>query len=300
MNKGLWFPKPSQIGPAEKAGLQAGDIITNVNGVNVKGESLQTVVSNISGQPNSYVSITFFQTATGQTVTKNIQRQIISLPNVEWAMLGGNIGYIRLYSFSEDAADELQKAIQSLKGAKGFIVDLRDNGGGYVSAAQEVAGLFPQVEYAFQLRERSGIPEVYKAIDQLTQFSGPVHILINGNSASASEMVSASVKEQKGATLYGQTTYGKGSMQTLFVLADESVLKLTTAKFFSPKGTAIDHIGVSPNIVTTKGEEETISHRDQLVSLYRSYKKLPTLLNVPTTKTFSINMNMDMNWSSYL
>lgn len=284
--------------PAEQAGLLAGDVITHVNGESLLGKSIQVAVSYISGEANTSVTLTFLQQATGLSVTKTIERKRISLPNVETKTLGGQIGYIRLHSFSMDAAEQIQLAIQSLHGVKGFILDLRDNGGGYVSAAQEVAGLFPNVESAFQLRDRSRIPEVYQALKQTTQFSAPVHILINKNSASASEMVSASVKEQEGATLYGQTSYGKGSMQSLFVLTDQSVLKLTTAKFYSPKGTAIHGIGVTPNITTEKEEEIATSHHDQLLNMYSSYKKLPALLEVPTTKTFTIKMSMDMKWDS--
>ena len=282
-------------GPAEQAGILAGDIITNVNGENLQGKSMQTIISYISGEVHTSVTITFLQQSTGLTLTKTIERQKISLPNVEAKILGGDIGYIRLRSFSMDAADQLQTAIQSLHGVKGFIFDLRDNGGGYVSAAQALMGVFPNVQSAFQLRDRSGIPEVYEAIKQTTQFSGPVHLLVNGNSASASEMVSASVKEQKGATLYGQTTYGKGSMQAMFVLSDQSVLKLTIAKFYSPKGTAIHKVGVTPDIATAIGEELSTSHHDQLINLYSQYKKLPALHDVPPTKTFTVKMNVDLN-----
>lgn len=285
-------------GPAEHAGLLAGDIITNVDGKKLKGESVQTVVSYITGEANTSVNLTFVQKSTGLTVTKTIEREKISLPVTESKILGGNIGYIRLYSFSMDAAARIQTAIQSLSGAKSFILDLRDNGGGYVSAAQEVDGLFPGVKNTCQLRSRSGAPEIYPAIKQTTQFSGPVSILVNGNSASASEMVSASVKEQGGAKLYGQTTYGKGSMQSLIPLSDGSVLKLTIARFYTPNGTEINKVGVKPNIETVKGEELEASHRDQLLSRYSTYKKLPSLQNVPTTKTFTVKMNTRLKQDS--
>jgi carboxyl-terminal processing protease len=285
-------------GPAEQAGILAGDIITYVDGESLQGQSIPTAVSFISGMVHTYVTITYLQQSTGLAVTKTIERKKLSLPIVEAEMLGGDVGYIRLHSFSMDATAKIQTAIDSLNGAKSFILDLRDNGGGYVSAAQEVAGLFPNVEQAFQLQDRSLTPTNYPAIKQNTQFKEPVHILINGNSASASEMVSAAVKEQEGAKLYGQTTYGKGSMQSLFQLSDNSELKLTTAKFYSPNGTVINKTGVAPNIETSAGEELAWSHRDQLINMYNTYKQLPSLQNVPTTKTFTIEMNTGMNWDS--
>lgn len=285
-------------GPAEQAGLVAGDIITHVNGISLQGESVQKAISYITGAANSSVTITFIQAETGETLIKTLVRKAIVLPNVEVSVLGGQIGYIRLNSFSMDAADKIQSALHSLIGVKGYIFDLRDNGGGYVSAAQDVMGLFPNMENAFQLRDRTGIPEVYGSIQQTTQFTAPVHILINENSASASEMVAASVKEQEGAKLYGQTSYGKGSMQGLFTLSDGGVLKLTIAKFYSPQGTEINGIGVNPNVATEVGQELTVSHRDQLLNLYKSYKKLPSLTNVPTTKTFTVKMNKETKWET--
>ena len=124
-------------------------------------------------------------------------------------MLGGNIGYIRLNSFSTESATEIEKAIQSLKGAKGWIMDLRNNGGGYITAAQEISGFFPNVDKAFQLRYKNQQPIIYDAISQPTKLSQPSHILINEYSASASEMVAAAVKEKQGAKLYGQTELRK-------------------------------------------------------------------------------------------
>jgi carboxyl-terminal processing protease len=295
--KGIKIVSVLPGGPAERAGLLSGDIITHVDGSSVVGESVQQAITLISGQEGTSLSITLLRPDTGEIHTKSLTREVINLPNVEYAMLGGQIGYVKLYSFGQDSAEEMAGAIRKLEGAKGWIVDLRDNGGGYVSAAQEVSGLFPSVTKAFQLRDRSNKPYVYQVIPQSAKFTTPTHLLINGYSASASEMVSASVKEQKGATLYGQTSFGKGSMQTLFPLSDGSLLKLTTAHFFSPSGVPIHQLGVTPNIVTSEGEELIASHKDQLIASIPRYKQLPLLKNVPATKTFTVKMNMKMNWS---
>lgn len=296
--KGIKIISVISNGPADRAGLKAGDIIISANGTSLVGQSVQRAVSLISGDPNTTVTLTYISGESNETITKTLTREHIKLPNIEYEMLGGDIGYIRLNSFSQDAAKEITSAIEKLPNSKGWIFDLRNNGGGYVSSAQEITGLFPNVKNAFQLRYKSERPEIYAVVPQKIKFTNPTHILINAYSASASEMVAVSVKEQKGATLYGQTSFGKGSMQTLFPLSDNSLLKLTTAHFFSPNGIPVHEVGVTPNIATPEGEELTTSHRDQLIATYKTYQKLPTLKDVPVTKTFTVEMNMDMDWKA--
>ncbi|MBS4190147.1 S41 family peptidase [Bacillus sp. FJAT-49705] len=295
--KGIKIMSVIKGGPADRGGMKAGDIIVSVNGVSLVGQPVQKAVSLISGKANTSVTLRYISADTNETVTKTLTREVIKLPNVEYQMLGGEIGYIRLNSFSNDATKEITNAIGKLTGAKGWIFDLRDNGGGYVSTAQEVAGLFPNVNKAFQIRDKTKQPEIYAATPQKVKFTSPTHILINEYSASASEMVAVSVKEQKGATLYGQTSFGKGSMQSLFPLSDNSMLKLTTARFYSPKGVPVHETGVKPNIETAVGEELITSHRDQLIAKHATYQKLPALNSVPVTKTFTVEMNMEMDWS---
>lgn len=296
--KGIKIISVIEGGPADRAGMQAGDIIVSANGISLVGQSVQKAVSLISGKENTTVTLNYISQETNQTVTKSLTRELIKLPNVEYQMLGGEIGYIRLNSFAQDSAKDITNAIGKLTGAKGWIVDLRNNGGGYVSSAQEIAGLFPNAKNAFQLRYKTEQPEIYAAIPQKVKFTNPTHILINEYSASASEMVAVSVKEQQGAALYGQTSFGKGSMQTLFPLSDNSLLKLTTARFYSPKGIPVHEVGVTPNIETAEGEEVTVSHRDQLIAANKGYQKLPALKDVPVTKMFTVEMNMEMDWSA--
>lgn len=284
-------------GPAERAGIKAGDVITHVGAQGLVGKSVQTAVSWIGGQENTVVTLTLERAGQTKPMTMRISRQVITIANVESTMLGGNIGYIRLNSFATESAKEVNDAIQSLHGAKGWIVDLRNNGGGYITAAQEMTGFFPKAIGAFQLREKYGKLLAYKAVSQSNKLSAPTHLLINEYSASASEMVSAAVKEQKLATLFGQTSYGKGTMQSMFSFTDGSVLKLTTARFYSPGGQAVDKVGVKPDVVTTKGEELEASHRAQLVTQWKGYKSLPKLTNVSSTKKFKVEMTTEMNWS---
>ena len=129
-------------------------------------------------------------------------------------------------------------------------------------------------------------------------YQSQVILLINEYSASASEMVRQHVKEQQGAKLYGQTSYGKGTMQSMFELSDGSVIKLTTARFYSPGGQTVNQVGVPPNIVTEKGAELEVSHRDHLFANLKRYKQLPELKKVPVTKKFTLEMKTKMEWNS--
>ncbi|KPD00165.1 putative CtpA-like serine protease [Geobacillus sp. BCO2] len=160
-----------------------------------------------------------------------------------------------------------------------------------METAQQIAGFFPNVKQAFQLRDRSNHPEVYAAVKQPVQMTGPIRLLVNASSASASEMLAAAVKEQKAAVLYGQRTFGKGSMQEMFELSDGSMLKLTVAHFFSPKGTPIHQVGVKPDVPTVVGKEMYAAHRDLLIGQLKGYQSLGKLRNAPVDKTFVVRFS---------
>lgn len=277
-------------GPAERTGLRAGDIITEVDGQSLAGKTSEQAVALITGQEGTTVQLKALRPTTNETLTFSVMREKINWPNVEFSRLAGNIGYIRLYSFDNDAVGEIEQAIRSLSGVKGWVFDLRNNPGGYVDAAQQILGFFPNVTKAFQLRDRSS-SEVFDAIPQAVKMSGSVAVLINSSSASASEMVAAAVKDQQAAVLYGQRTFGKGSMQQLFNLSDGSVLKLTVARFFSPNGTTIHDVGVKPTVWTTVNKELYAAHRDLLLKQFRAYQSLGKLRNVPTNKQFTMKFS---------
>ncbi|WP_027409252.1 S41 family peptidase [Anoxybacteroides tepidamans] len=278
-------------GPAARAGLQAGDVITEVDGQKVAGHASEQAVTLITGQEGTTVHLQVLRPATNETLSFDVVREKVNWPNVEFSRLAGNIGYIRLYTFDTDSVKDIEQAIRSLSGVKGWIFDLRDNPGGYVDTAQQILGFFPNVRKAFQLRDRSNQPELYGAIPQSIKMNGPIDVLVNSSSASASEMLAASVKDQRAATLYGQRTFGKGSMQQIFELSDGSVLKLTIARFFSPNGTAIHEVGVKPNVTTAVNKELTTAHRDLIVKQLSSYQSLGKLRNVPADKMFTMKFS---------
>lgn len=283
-------------GPAFKAGIVPGDIITHVGDTSLKGKSVQAAIPLISGKENTEVTLTIEREKTETPIRMTIRRAEIHLPTIESEMLGGNIGYIRVNSFASDSGREMESAIKSLAGAEGFIVDIRNNGGGYITAAQEIAGFFPRVKQAFQLRERNKKPAIYPSVNQKQKINGPVSLLVNEYSASASEMLAVNLKETKAATLYGENTYGKGTMQSMYAFNDGSVLKMTTARFYSPNGVAVDKVGVSPDVKTLENEELTTAHYEHLLMNLDGYSIFPSLENVKTTKRFTVSMTKEMDW----
>ncbi|KPN97397.1 S41 family peptidase [Lysinibacillus sp. ZYM-1] len=255
------------------AGVLAGDIIIAVNGESIIGRSTQETSSLLIGNEGSQVKVTL-KHSNETTTTKTITRKKFTLPNVQSEILFGHVGYISLASFSEDGAQLVKKALVDLKkrGAKSFILDLQNNGGGYVTTAEELTGLFPSAKVAYLLEEAHASYTI-PAVKQDTKFPANTRILVNRYSASASEMLSASLKDQKAAILYGETTYGKGAMQGFYTLHDGSYLKLTVGKFTGPAHQTIHEVGVKPDIQTTTSPIFQ-AHYDALKEQYAKYKKL--------------------------
>lgn len=273
-------------GSAKAAGLHVGDIITAIDGKSTINMTIDQASSRIKGAENTTVSLTVLR-KDGSILKKVIERKAFSLPNVESKLLYNNVGYISLNSFSNDTVSLVSKAIKNLKkqGATSFIFDLQNNGGGYVTAAEQLIGMFPNAPYAYKLKEKNMTSNV-RSIKQATQFPKQTKVLINKNSASASEMTAAALVDQNAAILYGQTTYGKGAMQGFFELEDGSFLKLTIGHFYGPKGTAIQNRGIKPH-VTTVGNALYQAHFDSIVSNLANYTKHSSLTNVPTNKAFT-------------
>jgi len=293
-DKGILIVDVIENGSAHKSDIVPGDIITKVGNRSTVDMTIEEAQSLILGEENTKVVLTILKT-TGTTVEKLITRQSFTLPNVTTDLLYGNVGYISLNSFSMDGAKLVTNAYNNLKkqGATSFILDLQYNGGGYVSTAEELIGMFPNALNAYRLRLSTGM-YVTPAIKQTTQFPANTRVLVNRFSASASEMTAAALLDQKSAILYGETTYGKGTMQGFYELSDGSYLKLTIGEFIGPKGTYVKGVGVTPNIVTTT-EPLYQAHYDSIKSKLTNYKQLKSLKNVPTTKTFNITFNKEIS-----
>lgn len=242
--------------PAADEGLKSGDIITEADGQSLAGLSQETAVGLLRGPEGSTVQITVKRGDT--TLNLQVARRAVEIPTVEGKIVQGGIGYIVIHTFGTTTPAGFDQTVKELKdkGAKAWIIDLRNNPGGYVSSALNLAGYFIGDQTALKTKDRNGA-HTYLGVKQSVLLSEPIVFLTNENSASASEILTSVVKDYHKATVLGNRTYGKGSMQSMFQLSDGSVLKMTIAKFFSPFGNEINKVGINPDakIVNTDSEK---------------------------------------------
>ena len=228
--------------PAEKAGLKSGDYIVEVDGKTY--DDMDVMARAIRGDAGTKVKVTYVRDNKKNEVS--ITREKIVEKSVEYKMLDGNIGYIKLSSFISSSAEDFSNALKDLegKGAKGLILDLRDNGGGLVEQCIDIADEFLDEGVVTYVEDKNGKKQEYKSKDGKTDLKTVV--LVNGNSASCSEILAGALKDN-GCKLVGETTFGKGVIQSTAELKDGSALKLTIMQYFSPKGNAIQDKGVTPD-----------------------------------------------------
>jgi carboxyl-terminal processing protease len=236
--------------PASKAGLQAGDQIVKVGDQDMKGVTADQATTAIQGPNGTKVTLTIGRGTTNFLVT--ITRAEILVPSVRSAVIGNHVLYLRIYQFGGNTSTEFAKALSDgLKGAKGVVLDLRDDPGGYISAANDVISEFVTSGETFELRDRNASVDRSFANGQPEAPTLPLVVLVNGNSASASEITAGSLQVHQRARLVGTTTFGKGSVQLDFPLADGSDLHLTIKRWYLSNGVTIDHKGLTPDITVT-------------------------------------------------
>lgn len=242
--------------PAEEAGLKADDIILGVDGVSMEGLSLDDAVALLRGEIGSKVELVVYRPSTDTRFTVEITRALVELPTATSDRYG-DIGYIRLFSFNGRATETLHDAIQQLVdgGAQGLILDLRGNPGGLLDQAVGVSDLFLGDGVVVTQRDRKGEEIVYRSADGDLAESIPLVVLIDGRSASASEVVAGALEDRDRAVLIGQTSYGKGSVQHLHNLKDGSQLHITAALWFTPDETPIQGQGLTPDIEVSLPED---------------------------------------------
>ena len=237
-------------GPAKKAGMEAEDVITEVNGEAVDELDLDTVVDKIRGEEGSEVTITVYRSSDGEDHEFTMPRQKVENPTVEYEMLADNIGYIAVSSFYEVTAEQYIAAVKDLQqqGMEGLVVDLRGNGGGLLNIAVEMLDfMLPEGKIVYTEDKAGNIIEEYSSTAE-EQFTQPLAVLVNGYSASASEIFAGAIKDYEIGTLVGTNTFGKGIVQRMFPLDDGSAIKLTIAKYFTPKGNDIHKVGIKPDL----------------------------------------------------
>lgn len=247
--------------PAEKAGLKAGDIIAKVNNEDVIGEASDVISSKIKGEVGSKVKITVARGT--ETLDFNLKREEIKVYHVETAMFENNIGYMSLLTFDEGCAKEIEEGYKSLKsqGAEKIILDLRNNSGGLVEEALDIADLAIDKDKNLLITlDSEGNKEISKA-EKKAIINEDMVVLVNGYSASASEILVGALKDNGRAKIVGTKTFGKGVIQGVFLLDDGSALKLTINEYFTPNENKINKIGIEPDYVveldsSTKEDEQ--------------------------------------------
>ena len=235
--------------PAEEAGLKTGDIITSVDGVECNGDDYDTITNSIKGKEGTKVSIGILRN--GEELSFEIERKTVEVKHITFQKLENNIGYINISSFEGDVSAQFETAYNDLanQGITSLIIDIRNNGGGIVDEALDIAEMMTEKGQILLIEsDKNGNEEIIKSEKSKT-ITMPIMLLVNEYSASASEILAGILKENvENATLIGNTTYGKGVIQTLYPLTDGSGIKITTNEYFTPNHNEINKIGIEPDI----------------------------------------------------
>ena len=238
--------------PASKAGIKAGDYIVKINNIQVQGKSLSEAVDLMRGPVGSGIELTVRRRGVKKALTFNITREIIEVQSVKSDLLDNNIGYIRLTSFNDNSSQQIKKQIKKLKkneNLKAFILDLRNNPGGLLSQAIKISDFFLENGeiVSTKSRKKSENKRWFAKKGDITD-GKTLLVLINYGSASASEIVAGALKDHKRAIILGESSYGKGSVQSIIPLKNKGAIRLTVAKYYLPSGDSISEVGVRPDI----------------------------------------------------
>ncbi|HCF70645.1 MAG TPA: S41 family peptidase [Syntrophomonas sp.] len=268
--KKLRVVAPIKGTPAERAGLEQGDIIISVNGESTAAMSQDDAVHLMRGDPGTQVILGIYRESESREIEFKIVREIINVPSVEDKVLEQDprIGYISLNQFHARSAREMTQSVNRLaeKNVKGLILDLRDNGGGDFEASIAIAGIFLDNKVVVSVADARG----NKTVDRSSKGSIkiPLVVLVNNNSASASEILAGALRDNKRAVLVGEQTYGKGVVQTIYPLRNGGALKLTTQEYFTPNGTDINKIGIHPDyVVQNKAGEDKDAQLEKAITV---------------------------------
>ncbi|AVX21251.1 carboxyl-terminal processing protease [Carboxydocella sporoproducens DSM 16521] len=242
--------------PAYRAGIKAGDVIAKINGEDALDMDIERAVQLLRGKPGTTVKITVVRKNESKPLEFTLTREIINVPSVDGKLLPDlPVAYISISMFNEHTGDELVKVLNDLKTEgdyKGIILDLRDNPGGELTAAVKVADQFIGKGPVVTIRDRKGVVQVEES--DAGKLNLPLVVLVNGNSASASEIVAGAIQDYQAGVLVGTRTFGKGVVQTIYPIDNTTGLKLTTSKYFTPKGRDIHKKGITPDIVVEQPE----------------------------------------------
>lgn len=255
VNEPLTVVSPIEDGPAFKVGVKPKDKIIAIDGEATYKLTSEESVKKLKGEPNTKVKVTVYREATKETKDIEIERAVVELKYVKHRMLDDKIGYLRLTQFGENVYPDVKKAMEDLQknNMKALVFDLRSNPGGALDQAIKISSMFLKEGRVVSVKSKEGAEQVS---NREGKYYGdfPLVILINGGSASASEIVAGAIKDNKRGILVGEKSFGKGSVQTLIPLPDGDGMKLTIAKYYTPSGISIHGKGIEPDVVVVEKE----------------------------------------------
>ncbi len=257
MRKGaLTIISPIEGTPADKAGVKAGDIILKIDNLSTLNMTIDEAVSHMRGKPKTKIVLTIVREGENKPLKITIIRDIIKIDSVYTKMINkDNILYLRVTSFDKKVAKKTKEAILAHKGVKGIILDLRNNPGGLLNQAVGLVNLFVDKGIIVSQKGRDKKENTkYEASSSTTLTHAPMAVLVNGGSASASEIVSGSLQDHKRAVIVGTNTFGKGSVQVILPINKTEALRLTIARYYLPSGRTIQAVGVKPDVVVSAGK----------------------------------------------
>ncbi|MCI7735808.1 MAG: S41 family peptidase [Clostridiales bacterium] len=239
--------------PADEAGIRSGDKIVYVNDVYYSAYEMDEAVSVMRGTPGEKVKVTVLRGL--ETIDFDITRKIVNINYVEYEILEGNIGYVMVFDFLGDAYEGFAQAIAAFEeaGVSGMIIDLRNNGGGLVDACVQMADLILPEGVVVSMRDKAGQTTEYTIDGEY--YDVPMVVLVNGYSASASEILAGAIRDTGAGTLVGEKTFGKGVVQSVINFPDGSGMKVTTARYYTPSGECIHEIGIEPDVEVSLDED---------------------------------------------
>ena len=251
---------PLDESPAYEAGVKAGDYIVKINDHQVQGKTLSEAVDLMRGPVGSDIEITVRRIGVRKALVFNITRKIIKIQSVKSKKIDKNIGYIRLTAFNENSSSQVRKKIREFskdKNIKEYILDLRNNPGGLLSQAIKISDFFLSNGEIVSTKSRKENENRKWFANEGDILNGKtLVVLINNGSASASEILAGALKDHKRAILIGETTYGKGSVQSIIPLKNKGAIRLTISKYYLPSGVSISEVGVDPDIEVSEGSDE--------------------------------------------
>ncbi|MCP3926032.1 MAG: S41 family peptidase [Desulfobacterales bacterium] len=300
MRKGkLIIVSPIEDTPADKAGLKAGDIIFKVDGILTDTMTSEEAVNKIKGKKGTSLVITIIRKEVPEPFDVRLVRDEIPNDTVKYAYIKQGFGYVSISNFNENTTEDLEKALRKInqkrKPLKGLVLDLRNNPGGLLNQAIKVSDLFINRGIIVSIRNHAGNSNQVWQAHKRTNGNYPIVVLINGGSASASEIVAGALKDHKRALILGTTSFGKGSVQTIKPLRGGYAIKYTIARYYTPKGTSIQALGIEPDLYLPykrlkKSEREEYGLRERdLKNHLKAISKKPTSVKTKIKNRFGLS-----------